>query len=79
MADRPLIRIEDLHKTYGDAEVIKGISFNVQEQDVVVIISAARVTGRRNSALNTRRMAETKVPEWLMPIQKTKLTIKTPQ
>ena len=38
MADRPLIRIEDLHKTYGDAEVIKGISFNVQEQDVVVII-----------------------------------------
>lgn len=38
MADRPIIRIEDLHKTYGDTEVIKGISFDVQEQEVVVII-----------------------------------------
>ena len=38
MANRPIIRIEDLHKTYGDAEVIKGISFEVQEREVVVII-----------------------------------------
>ncbi len=38
MADRPIVRVEDLHKTYGDSEVIKGISFDVQEQEVVVII-----------------------------------------
>ena len=45
----------------------------------VVINSAARVNGRRNSALKTRRMAEMKVPAWLMPIQKTVLTRKMPQ
>ncbi len=38
MANQPIIRIEDLHKTYGDTEVIKGISFEVQEREVVVII-----------------------------------------
>ena len=26
MADRTIVRIEDLHKTYGETEVIKGIS-----------------------------------------------------
>ena len=45
----------------------------------VVISSAARVKGRRNSALNTRRMAETNVPAWLIPIQNTKVTMNTPQ
>ena len=35
--------------------------------------------GRRYSALNTRRMADTNVPEWLMPIQKTKVAMNTPQ
>ncbi len=35
---KTIVRIEDLHKTYGDTEVIKGISMQVQEQDVVVII-----------------------------------------
>jgi len=45
----------------------------------VVINSAARVNGRRNSAFSTRRMAEMKVPAWLMPIQNTVLTMKMPQ
>ncbi len=35
---KSIVRIEDLHKTYGDTEVIKGISMEVQEQEVVVII-----------------------------------------
>jgi polar amino acid transport system ATP-binding protein len=35
---KPIVRIEDLHKTYGDTEVIKGISIEVQAQEVVVII-----------------------------------------
>ena len=38
MANRPMIRIDDLHKAYGETEVIKGISLEVQEQEVVVII-----------------------------------------
>ena len=41
----------------------------------VVIASAHRVTGRRHSACVTRRIAEISVPAWLMPIQKTKLTM----
>ena len=45
----------------------------------VVISSAARVKGRRDSTFITRRMAEMNVPAWLMPIQKTVLTRKTPQ
>ena len=38
-----------------------------------VITSAQRVTGRRQPALTSRRIAEISVPAWLMPIQKTKL------
>jgi len=38
MPDRPIVKIEDLHKAYGETEVIKGISLEVQEQEVVVII-----------------------------------------
>src|SRR5688572_25739763 len=45
----------------------------------VVINSAARVNGRRNSAFITRRMAEMNVPAWLIPIQNTVLTRKIPQ
>ena len=37
-----------------------------------VITSAQRVTGRRQRAFTSRRMAEISVPAWLMPIQKTK-------
>ena len=38
-----------------------------------VITSAHRVTGRRQPALTSLRMAEISVPAWLMPIQNTKL------
>ncbi len=38
-----------------------------------VITSAHRVTGRRQPAFTSRRIAEMSVPAWLMPIQKTKL------
>ena len=38
-----------------------------------VMTSAQRVTGRRQPAFTSRRMAEISVPAWLMPIQKTKL------
>lgn len=38
MSDHTILRIEDLHKSYQHTEVIKGISFEVQEKEVVVII-----------------------------------------
>jgi polar amino acid transport system ATP-binding protein len=38
MAGKMIIRVEDLHKAYGEIEVIKGISLEVDERDVVVII-----------------------------------------
>jgi len=38
MSDPPILHIEDLYKSYQDSEIIKGISFVVQEKEVVVII-----------------------------------------
>ena len=38
MSEKPILRIVDLHKKYQDTEVIKGISFEVQEKEVIVII-----------------------------------------
>ena len=40
-----------------------------------VMTSAQRVTGRRQPALTSRRIAEISVPAWLMPIQNTKLVM----
>jgi hypothetical protein len=37
------------------------------------------VIGLRNSAFRTRRIAEMKVPAWLMPIQNTKVAMNMPQ
>ncbi len=36
--NQPLVRIEDLHKRYGDNEVLKGVSLEVDKGEVVVII-----------------------------------------
>ena len=44
----------------------------------MVSTSAARVAGRRHSALARRRMAESITPAWLIPIQNTKLVMKKP-
>jgi polar amino acid transport system ATP-binding protein len=38
MPDRPVIRIIDLHKRYGDLEVLKGVSLEIARGEVVVII-----------------------------------------
>jgi polar amino acid transport system ATP-binding protein len=34
----PIVRIKDLHKTYGDLEVLKGVSLDVHQGEVLVII-----------------------------------------
>lgn len=38
MSDQPIVRIENVHKSFGTVEVLKGISFDVQPQEVVVLI-----------------------------------------
>ena len=38
MPESPIIRIEDLHKAYQGTQVLKGISLEVQEKEVVVIV-----------------------------------------
>src|SRR6185295_18539277 len=44
-----------------------------------VITSAQRVTGRRQPAFTSRRIAEISVPAWEMPIQKTKFVMSNAQ
>ncbi|WFN36281.1 amino acid ABC transporter ATP-binding protein [Methanomicrobium antiquum] len=36
--DEYILKVEDIHKTYGDAEVLKGVSFNVKKGDTIVFI-----------------------------------------
>ena len=37
-ADQPIVSIRDLHKSFGDLEVLKGISLNVMKGEVICII-----------------------------------------
>jgi polar amino acid transport system ATP-binding protein len=37
-AGRPLLHVEDLQKAYGDEEVLRGVSFDLDKRDVEVII-----------------------------------------
>jgi len=34
----PLLRVEDVHQSYGDEEVLEGISFDMDRQDVQVLV-----------------------------------------
>jgi polar amino acid transport system ATP-binding protein len=36
--DKAIIKIEDIHKAYGDEEVLKGISIEIMEGEVVVLV-----------------------------------------
>lgn len=38
LANKVLIRIEDLHKSFGDLQVLKGINAEIHEQEVISII-----------------------------------------
>jgi polar amino acid transport system ATP-binding protein len=37
MTEQPILTIEDLHKSFGKAEILKGISLAVQKKEVVVV------------------------------------------
>ena len=41
MADNAIIEIKDLKKSFGDHEVLKGISFSVNKGDVISIIGSS--------------------------------------
>ena len=49
------------------------------ESAKTVMASAQRVTGRRQVALASRKIAEISVPAWLMPIQNTKFVMSNAQ
>ncbi len=38
MTDQPVLRVRDIHKTYGDTEVIRGVSFDLERGASKVII-----------------------------------------
>jgi polar amino acid transport system ATP-binding protein len=38
MSDDPLLRFEDVHQSYGDEQVLRGISFEMERGDVEVVI-----------------------------------------
>ncbi len=36
--DQPMVSVKDLHKSFGDLEVLKGLSFDVMKREVICII-----------------------------------------
>ncbi len=36
--DQPLVSVKDVHKSFGDLEVLKGVSFDVMKREVICII-----------------------------------------
>jgi polar amino acid transport system ATP-binding protein len=36
--DQPIISIKDVHKSFGDLEVLKGVSFDVMKGEVICVI-----------------------------------------
>ena len=45
-ADQPIVRIDDVHKSFGSVEVLKGVSFDVMKGDVVCVIGPRWTSAR---------------------------------
>ncbi len=58
-AGEPMLRVDDLHVSYGNVEVVKGISFEVHPGEVVVII------GSNGAGKSTTLKTITALPELL--------------
>ncbi|HCP35120.1 MAG TPA: hypothetical protein DIT94_12065, partial [Deltaproteobacteria bacterium] len=37
-SEQPIVSLKDVHKSFGDLEVLKGISFDVMKGEVICII-----------------------------------------
>ena len=54
---KPILRIENLYKKFKDTEVLKGLSLNVNEGEVVVIIGPSG-TGKSTLLRCINRLTE---------------------
>ncbi len=39
--DQPIVRLDDVHKSFGETQVLKGVTFDVMKGDVICIIGAS--------------------------------------
>ena len=52
--DRPIVSLKDVHKSFGDLEVLKGVSFDVMKGEVICIIGPSGSGSPRSSVASTR-------------------------
>lgn len=57
MSSFPVLKVEDLHKTYGDCEVLKGVSFEQNKGKTIVIIGPSG-TGKSTLLRCINRLTE---------------------
>ncbi|GAL12758.1 ABC-type polar amino acid transport system ATPase component [Vibrio astriarenae] len=36
-----MIKLNNIHKSFGDTEVLKGVSFDIQQGEIIVIIGSS--------------------------------------
>jgi len=57
-AEEPLIRLEDVHKWFGNLHVLKGVDLTMVQRDVVVVLGPSGGGGRFGSGTRTSPTSE---------------------